>query len=182
VVLIDYSKLSKEVAYALRHAPWEYGLELDAEGWVDINQLLSSLHECEKWKKVSEHDLHVMIEKSDKKRYEISNGKIRALYGHSIPQRIIKEQKCPPEVLYHGTARRFVKSIKEKGLQPQGRQYVHLSADVETALQVGKRRDIKPVLLIVNALEAWSEGIKFYLGNDKVWLADAIPSKYIRFE
>jgi len=58
----------------------------------------------------SEHDLHVMIEKSDKKRYEISNGKIRALYGHSIPQRIIKEQKCPPEVLYHGTARRFVKS------------------------------------------------------------------------
>jgi len=49
-------------------------------------------------------------------------------------------------------------------------------------LQVGKRRDIKPVLLIVNALEAWSEGIKFYLGNDKVWLADAIPSKYIRFE
>jgi len=80
------------------------------------------------------------------------------------------------------TARRFVKSIKEKGLQPQGRQYVHLSADVETALQVGKRRDIKPVLLIVNALEAWSEGIKFYLGNDKVWLADAIPSKYIRFE
>lgn len=63
---MDYSKLSKEVAYALRHAPWEYGLELDAEGWVDINQLLSSLHECEKWKKVSEHDLHVMIEKSDK--------------------------------------------------------------------------------------------------------------------
>jgi len=55
-----------------------------------------------------------MIEKSDKKRYEISNGKIRALYGHSIPQRIIKEQKCPPEVLYHGTARRFVKSIKKK--------------------------------------------------------------------
>jgi len=154
---MDYSKLSKEVAYALRHAPWEYGLELDAEGWVDINQLLSSLHECEKWKKVSEHDLHVMIEKSDKKRYEISNGKIRALYGHSIPQRIIKEQKCPPEVLYHGTARRFVKSIKEKGLQPQG-----LSADVETALQVGKRRDIKPVLLIVNALEAF-ESCRFQI-------------------
>jgi len=31
---MDYSKLSKEVAYALRHAPWEYGLEwMLKAGW-----------------------------------------------------------------------------------------------------------------------------------------------------
>ena len=28
--------LSKEIAYALRHAPWEYELEIDNEGWVSI--------------------------------------------------------------------------------------------------------------------------------------------------
>ena len=179
---MDYQKLSKEVSYALRHAPWEYELELDEEGWVDIMQLLSSLHECREWQELSEQDLHVMIEKSDKKRHEISDCKIRALYGHSIPQKILKDPKAPPEVLYHGTARHFIQAIKENGLLPQNRQYVHLSIDTETALQVGKRRDDEPTLLRVQALKAWTEGVKFYLGNDKVWLADTIPDKYISFE
>jgi len=178
---MDYLKLSKEVSYALRHAPWEYELELDDEGWVDIKQLLSSLHECREWQDLSEQDLHVMIVKSDKKRHEISGEKIRALYGHSTPQRIMKEPNAPPEILYHGTARRFVQAIKGKGLLPKKRQYVHLSIDPETALQVGIRRDEIPILLRIQALEAYKEGVKFYIGNDKVWLADIVPSKYITF-
>ena len=36
----NYEKLSKEVSYALRHAPWEYELEMDEEGWVNTEQLL----------------------------------------------------------------------------------------------------------------------------------------------
>ena len=39
-----YTRLSKEISYALRHAPWEYELEMDAEGWVPIEQLLDALH------------------------------------------------------------------------------------------------------------------------------------------
>ncbi|NLD47059.1 MAG: RNA 2'-phosphotransferase [Clostridiaceae bacterium] len=179
---MDYLKLSKELSYALRHAPWEYELELDDEGWVDVRQLLSSLHECREWQELSEQDLHVMIEKSDKKRHEISDSKIRALYGHSIPQKVLKDPNAPPEILYHGTARRFIQAIKENGLLPRNRQYVHLSVDTKTALQVGKRRDDEPALLRVQALKAWTESVKFYIGNDKVWLADTIPSKYISFE
>ncbi len=179
---MDYQKLSKEISYALRHAPWKYELELNDEGWVDIAQLLFSLRQSREWQGLSEKDLQVMIEESDKKRHEIANRKIRALYGHSTPYRILKEPKTPPEKLYHGTTRRFVQAIKEKGLLPQSRQYVHLSVDTETALQVGKRRDNAPVLLTVYALEAWTEGVAFYLGNDKVWLSDIIPNKYINFE
>ena len=37
---MNYEKLSKEVSYALRHAPWEYELEMDEEGWVNTAQLL----------------------------------------------------------------------------------------------------------------------------------------------
>lgn len=179
---MDYLKLSKEVSYALRHAPWEYELELDDEGWVDIMQLLFSLQGSKEWQELSNKDLDLMIEKSDKKRHEISGSKIRALYGHSIPHKIVKELRTPPQILYHGTARRFIGTIKENGLLPQNRQYVHLSVDTETALQVGKRRDDKPILLSVQAFKAWTEGVKFYLGNDKVWLADTIPSEYISFE
>lgn len=179
---LDFLKLSKELSYVLRHAPWECELELDDEGWVDVRQLLSSLHECREWQDLSEQDLHVMISKSDKKRHEISGAKIRSLYGHSIPQKILKVPKAPPEILYHGTARCFKQTIKENGLLPCNRQYVHLSVDTDTAIQVGKRRDDEPTLLRIQAFKAWTEGVKFYLGNDKVWLADTIPSKYISFE
>ena len=172
------TELSREISYALRHAPWEYELEMDEEGWVPVEQLLDALHKEEKWGNVSENDLIIMIQKSEKKRHEISNGKIKAHYGHSIPMKIVKEKKEPPEVLYHGTAGRFLNSIREKGLLPKGRQYVHLSQDVKTAHSVGMRHDVKPCILKIDARQAWNDGIIFYYGNEKVWLADEIPSRY----
>jgi putative RNA 2'-phosphotransferase len=178
---MDYEALSKEISYALRHAPWEYELELDAEGWVDVRQLLDALKESERWAGINAGDLLLMIEQSDKKRHELFNGRIRALYGHSIPQKITREPRQPPEILYHGTARRFLPSIQEAGLLPRNRQYVHLSVDEETALQVGRRRDKNPALLAVRAAEAWNAGVAFYLGNEKVWLADKVPAAYIEF-
>ena len=170
-----YTRLSKEISYALRHAPWEYELEMDEEGWVPVEQLLDALHRSKKWGNICEADLNEMIEKSEKKRHELAGGKIRAFYGHSIPMKILKEEKIPPDVLYHGTARRFLESINENGLSPQSRQYVHLSQDIDTAENVGKRHDDKPCILIIDAKTAWNDGIKFYFGNEKVWLQIEFP-------
>lgn len=86
---MDITKLSKEVSYALRHAPWEYELELDDEGWVSIEQILIALRRDKQWESITENDLIEMIDKSDKARHEILNGKIRALYGHSAPKKIL---------------------------------------------------------------------------------------------
>ena len=176
---MDYQKLSKELSYALRHAPHEYELELDEYGWVDIQQLLYSLQEQHVWRHLNESDLHTMIAESEKKRHEIKEGKIRALYGHSIPQKIVKEKSEPPELLYHGTPKRFVDAIMKQGLVPKGRQYVHLSEETKTALQVGKRRDDTPVILLIQAKKAWEDGVSFYHGNEMVWLADKVDSRYI---
>lgn len=169
---MNYLMLRKEISYALRHVPWEYELELDKSGWVSVEQLLTDLKENSKWESVTIEDLEHIIESSDKKRHELVHGKIRALYGHSVPKKIVKESSEPPVIIFHGTARRFLESIGNKGLLPKGRQYVHLSNDIETALQVGKRHDYKPIILEIDAKKAWDEGVKFYLGNDKVWLDD----------
>ena len=75
--------------------------------------------------------------------------------------------------------RQFIQSIMESGLLPQSRQYVHLSQDVKTAENVGKRHDSMPCILIIDVKRAWNEELRFYVGNEKVWLADMIPSKYI---
>lgn len=69
-------------------------------------------------------------------------------------------------------------SIHE-GLKPMNRQYVHLSADREMATQVGQRKDKEPVILQIRAGDAQRQGIVFYKGNGRVWLADFVPAGFI---
>ena len=128
---------------------------------------------------IVEADLEYIIKTSEKKRHEISGDKIRALYGHSIPMKIEKSIGNPPDILYSKTAKRFLDSILQNGLQPMSRQYVHLSADTETATQVGKRRDNQPVILKIDTKLASLSGIAFYIGNEKVWLTDSVPPQFI---
>ena len=177
---MDYIKLSKEVSYALRHHPEEYNLILDKEGFVEIQQLLSSLNSKKTYSKpITEKDLLHIISVSDKQRLEIKKSKIRALYGHSFDSKIEHKEMVPPDVLYHGTKNKALNSILINGILPMQRQYVHLSEDVENARLVGFRRDDSPVILEVNSKKAFEEGIKFYIGNKKVWLTDKVPPEYI---
>ena len=177
---MNYKKLSKEISYALRHAPWEYELELDSEGFVPTSQLLEAINENGKHGRViTVNDIEYIIANSDKTRFEIQGDRVRALYGHTIPMHISKESIVPPAILYHGTTNKAAKIILKDGLKPMKRQYVHLSVDTDTAVQVGKRRDSDPVILKIDAAKAHSDGVVFYKGNDKVVLADFIAPKYI---
>ena len=173
-------ELSKEISYALRHAPWEYELELVEQGFVPIAQLLHALNESNEFEReIIQADLEQIIANSEKKRHEIVGDKIRALYGHTVPQIIKKEPGIPPAVLYHGTTHRALPQILQDGLKPMQRQYVHLSIDVETATRVGKRRDPEPVILKIDTEAAQKAGIQFYIGNDKVWLCNRVPKECI---
>ena len=176
---IDYRWLSRFSAAVLRHEPWLHELELDDEGWVPLRDFLAAVRGRKIWRRVGESDLHHMIAVSDKKRYEIADGRIRAFYGHSVPHRLSKEAAEPPPVLFHGTAPETVRAIRADGLLPMGRQFVHLSSDAETAMQVGRRKAPKPIILEVQARAAHLAGVRFYLGNVTVWLADHVPPGFI---
>ena len=86
----------------------------------------------------------------------------------------------PPPDLFHGTVARFLESIRGQGLVPGGRQHVHLSPDVETALGVGRRRG-EPVVLRIDAAGLAARGQDFYLSANGVWLTSAVPPDFIRF-
>ncbi|HPD48686.1 MAG TPA: RNA 2'-phosphotransferase [Anaerohalosphaeraceae bacterium] len=177
---VDYVQLSKTVSHALRHEPWLYELELDNDGWVSVDSLLAALRqESPAWRDLCESDLAAMIAASSKQRHEMTNGRIRALYGHSLPGKLRREPAAPPTRLFHGTAPATLPAIRRDGLLPMERQYVHLSADLETAQAVGKRKASEPVILIVKAGQAHQGGVAFYEGNDKVWLADRVPPEFI---
>ena len=176
----EYRKLSKTISYALRHHPEEFGLTLDSEGYVPISALLDALGQrVERWKNLQEGDLVEMMNQAEKQRFEIHDGKIRALYGHSVADTMEHEKAEPPNILYHGTTPQALQAIRLSGLKPMKRQFVHLSADIETARQVALRRTNRPVILKIAASEAYRQGIKFYLGNEMIWLAEPIPTKFI---
>lgn len=179
---INYTRLSKTMSHALRHAPEKYGITLDTEGWTDLPTFIQILQNHKRhFAPLTEQDILNMMATANKQRYEVKNGKIRAVYGHSITQKIAKTATEPPRILYHGTARRTVPLIQKSGLKSMGRQYVHLSAEVETATMVGKRHDKSPVILEVRALEASQNGILFYKEENDIWLAEDIPADFIDF-
>lgn len=178
--MTKYIDVSRTVSHALRHEPWLYELELDEAGWVPVEALLAVLRaEKPAWVGMSEADLVQMMAEADKQRYEMRDGKFRALYGHSTPQKLLREPTAPPAILFHGTAPKTVAAIRKDGLRPMARQYVHLSVDVPTAQQVGRRKAKDPVILRIRASEAHGKGVPFYRGNDLVWLADLVAPAFI---
>ena len=171
-------QVSKFLSYILRHHPESIGLTLDNNGWADLDELVNlSLKDG---RKITKELVFETVTQNDKKRFALNddNTKIRAVQGHSLEVDLELEEQIPPEKLFHGTATRFLDSILEKGLIPSGRQYVHLSSDLETAVNVGKRHG-KPVVLEIKAGLMLDEGYKFYLSQNKVWLTNNVPEKYI---
>jgi putative RNA 2'-phosphotransferase len=66
-----------------------------------------------------------------------------------------------------------------EGLRPGQRQKVHLSADVETALKVGRRHG-RPVVLEIDAARLHDSGHPFWLAENGVWLTDRVPPDCFR--
>jgi putative RNA 2'-phosphotransferase len=174
----ENTKISKLLSLVLRHKPDVIGIGLDEQGWTDVDTLLRQLNEH--GHPVTIEILHHVVKTNNKGRFSFNadNTRIRANQGHSIGLELGYQAKQPPEILYHGTAERFLESIMSIGLQKQDRHHVHLSENRDTAISVGQRYG-KPVLLTVNAQEMHNNGFEFYLSDNNVWLTDHVPVKYI---
>lgn len=173
-------KTSKFLSYILRHKPETIDITLDQQGWVNIEYLIkqANLHR----EQLTRDIIEVVVKTIDKKRFTISEDglKIRAAQGHSTDQvNISHNAQKPPEFLYHGTATRFINSIKQQGLIAGSRHYVHLSADVNTAIKVGTRHG-SPIVLQIYALIMYQEGYQFYQAENGVWLVQTVPTHYLQ--
>jgi putative RNA 2'-phosphotransferase len=171
-------RLSRSMSRLLRHAPHEAGLEPDEEGWVPVAGLLAGLRQKPGFALLEKSSLEKVLDSGDKRRFEISGDRIRALYGHSFPQRIARTPEQPPEKLYHGTNEEAWKSIRGKTIKPMERQHVHLAEGAGLAKATASRKGIKVVVLEVDAIRAHAAGIRFYRGGSDIWLSDEIESPY----
>jgi putative RNA 2'-phosphotransferase len=169
----DVVRTSKRLSYVLRHAPGSVGLTLDEHGWVDVDDLLAAL-------RLTRAELDDVVARNDKQRFALdgTGTRIRASQGHSVAVDLGYLPATPPAELFHGTADRFLASIRAEGLRPGNRHAVHLSPDTGTARRVGARRG-RPVVLRVDAAAMARDGVAFTRSANGVWLVDAVPPRYL---
>lgn len=170
--------ISKFLSFVLRHKPEEIELFLDENGWANIEDLLGK--SAKAGNNFTFEELEELVTTNDKKRFAFDEmkTKIRASQGHSIEVEISYEEKIPPKILYHGTAERNVEAILESGLQKRQRHHVHLSAETETARNVGIRYG-KPVIFEIDTEKMSAENYKFYISANGVWLVDKVPPRFL---
>lgn len=172
-------RLSRFLSLILRHNPGKINLTLDAQGWADVNELLERMNA--KGKRINFATLEEVVATNNKKRFAFNEDKtrIRANQGHSISIDPGLTAVEPPQLLYHGTATRFVESILATGLEKRNRLHVHLSRDLATALSVGSRHG-KPYIFEVRAGDMAQAGYEFFESENGVWLTDHIPVQYLK--
>ncbi len=176
----QHRHLSKFLSLILRHKPETIGLQLDENGWANVEELIQKINAT--GQSIDHELLNSIVVTNDKQRFAFNEDKtlIRASQGHSIEVELQLKETQPPAFLYHGTVDKYITAIKAEGLKKMSRQHVHLSSSKETATLVGSRRG-KPVILIIDAPKMCEDGHLFYLSENNVWLTDCVPAQYIQF-
>ena len=167
----NITRKSKHLAFLLRH---DTDYAFDEHGWREVRDLVRN-HGYTK------SELEEIVATNDKQRYEFNtqHTKIRARQGHSINVDVELKECTPPDVLYHGTATRFLESIYKEGIKSGLRLYVHLPPTVEIAQKIGSRHG-KPYVLGIDCKAMVADGIKFFLSNNGVWLTRYVAPKYLK--
>lgn len=168
---------SKYISLILRHKPEVIGISLDEHGWANVKDLIDGVNKTHKLDMAA---LEKIVNTDEKQRYSFNEDKtmIRANQGHSVNVDVELEEVEPPEFLWHGTGEKYVKSIRETGLVPKSRLYVHLSDSYGTAILVGARHG-KPMVFCIKSGQMYADGYKFYRSKNGVWLTKFVPVEYL---
>ena len=172
-------RISKLLSLILRHRPDEFGLEVDAFGFADVEAVLSALQA--KDGEVTMEDIEAVVYDGEKQRFEIKDGRIRARYGHSFPIELGVDPTEPPEFLYKGVSPKEVEGILSEGLTPIDRQFVHLSFESEVAAQMGGGRGRPSEVIRVAAREAHEAGVAFF-DCGPTMLTEQVPAGFLALE
>lgn len=168
---LDRTRLSKTLAFLLRHKPEAGGLKLGQGGWADLERVVAAVSKLSR-RKILESEVRSMIAESRVKRFEIEEDRIRAVADRRRAPRV-----HPPDILYHAVTDHDLERAREKGcLRPAARRPLFLSEDECAAWQVVHRRRRPGRVLFVDSTRARRHGVRFRKHRrSQLFTADRIP-------
>lgn len=171
----EMTEVSKRMSYILRHAPESISINMDSDGSVDLMELATGLS-------VSTDTVREIVNSDPKSRYVISDQRIWAAQGHSIDVQVPfeKVEEIPESgLLYHGTQIHNLDSIRVGGIISNGRKWVHLSGDVETAREVADRRKGVSTVVTIDAAAMLANNVEIFKSSNGVYLVHEVRPVYI---
>ena len=151
---LDPIRISKTMAFLLRHRPDVGGLELDAKGWVDLEALVPALSRLLR-ADVSTETVMLIVQESDIRRFEIHQARIRAVrHGPS-------RRSLPPDIVYHATTQAQVDQYVASGRVELPSRPLFLSTDERQAWRAAHRQGAHPRVLYIDSSRARRHGVRF---------------------
>lgn len=172
-IAAEFCDIHRKLLRALRHAPKEFNLEMDANGWVRIDQIYA-------WFDLTLPELRSLgIKKviaGHGPRLALKGNYIRANYGHSCLEYSPMETSLPNAPLFHGTTGDVLPLIEMFGLTPGYRRFVQLTTDFRYASEIAKNRGSQPVILCVDTKKANKRGVQFFDTGTHAWCSTVVPA------
>jgi putative RNA 2'-phosphotransferase len=170
--------LAKVLTYVLCHRPDEFGLVLDAEGFVSVKQLLQALAAEGGFSHARRHHLEQLAGLLQPPRFELAGDKIRGLVPG--PADLRRPGEAPPTLLYLAISPKAHERVFEAGLMAPAGQELLLAYTRELALKLGRRRSPDPILVTVQAEKAARAGVALVAYGEDLSLAREIPRQFLQ--
>ncbi|XP_069027331.1 tRNA 2'-phosphotransferase 1 [Embiotoca jacksoni] len=171
--------LSKSMSYVLRHGASKMGLQMGADGFLFVEDLLAH----PQFSSYSIGDVERVVATNDKQRFKLRSHpddgrlQIRANQGHSVQVMDLElkpvlagSPDCPAEAV-HGSYLRNWSSIQQQGLSRMRRTHIHLASGLpgEDGVISGMRKDCD-LAVFIDVPKALADGIEFFWSENGVLL------------
>jgi len=175
--------ITKSLSLILRHNAAARRVDIDAEGFAHLSEVLDIINENPKAKSVvSLSQVLEAVEDDGKKRFQVTGGPdgmlIRAMSGHSFEVDIPGEDFKPEGPLWFGTDADAIERIQVHGLLHSAKLKVRLSRTIEAAERIASERKGGPLVIEVDAERLYSEGWRFSLIANGEVLTDRFGREY----
>ncbi len=172
--------LGRIMAGVLRHFPEKFGLEMDFNGWVDMNAFCESVKKKRRqmhW--LRPRHLRAITTIDEKGRYETKGDMVRATYAHSVDIELDLPTDDIPDILYYPCNDDAVSILERDGILPGDRRHVHLSRTLEGSWEAGRVREDVPRIFEVDSVRAIADGYTFWRAGVRVVLVEQVPPEYL---
>ncbi|ORY93298.1 phosphotransferase KptA/Tpt1 [Syncephalastrum racemosum] len=174
----EKTRLSKLIAYVLRHGAAKEKLSLRDDGYLKVTDLLAR----PKFKGVTFEQIQYVVDTNDKQRYKLlqEDGEwwIRANQGHSLKVKVEMDpiNDASNVVAVHGTSLEAWEHIKQSGgLKRMNRNHIHLAPGLPSEGKViSGMRATSQVYIFINLDKALKDGIPFYRSSNQVILTEGV--------
>lgn len=171
--------ISRGMAGILRHFPERFGIELDKQGYANIEELASRIGRRNRYGWLRATHIIAVAETDERGRYQVKEDKVRATYGHTIDVDLSDLPDSDREEYFYPTSYEELGLIEERGLIPVNHSYIHLSGTKEKAMEAGKIHNPNPVIIKIDGKRAREEGISIKKGGKEVYLSKEIGASFL---